>query len=272
MSDDRYSSQIEAIRQTREKRMTASPVNWFTLAGLFPLREGGNRFGSDPVNDVSFELFPYDQCGSFFVNNDSILLLPSPGIPLQVNGKVPAGLPLRTDVDGQPDMIEVGRLSIRVIKRGGRLFLRVWDREAEIMKTFPGLRYYPVNPAFCLETIYVPYETPKIISITDAIGTIQESRFPGEAQFALNGVECRLMAQEDEDGLLFNFTDLTREDSTYPGGRYLETPVPVGQRLVLDFNLAVNWPCAYTSFATCPFPPPENRLPVRVEAGEKRFH
>lgn len=80
------------------------------------------------------------------------------------------------------------------------------------------------------------------------------------------------MAQEDEDGLLFNFNDLTREDSTYPGGRYLETPVPQGLQLDLDFNLAVNWPCAYTSFATCPFPPLENRLPVRIEAGEKRFH
>lgn len=267
-----YMEQIESIRQQREKRMTVSPINWFTLVGLFPLREGENPFGSSASMAVPFDLFPCGNCGTLVIKNSMITLIPAPGIPLAVNGEVPTAASLQTDADGLADLIEVGRLSMRVIKRGEPLFLRVWDREAEIRLNFPGLKYFPVDPAFCLETRYVRYATPKIISIIDAIGTTQDIQFPGEAQFTLNGVECRLMAQEDEDGLLFNFTDLTREDSTYPGGRYLETPVPQGLQLDLDFNLAVNWPCAYTSFATCPFPPLENRLPVRIEAGEKRFH
>ncbi|MBN2258351.1 MAG: DUF1684 domain-containing protein, partial [Anaerolineaceae bacterium] len=93
----------------------------------------------------------------------------------------------------------------------------------------------------------------------------------GEIHFTLEGVDCRLVAEDSGNELLFSFTDLTRADVTYPGGRFLTVEKPRDNRVVLDFNLAVNWPCAYTDFATCPLPPTENHLPVRIEAGEMRY-
>jgi len=103
------------------------------------------------------------------------------------------------------------------------------------------------------------------------VGTRYESRFPGRAAFTIHGATCSLIAEEDDEELLFSFTDLTKTDATYPGGRFITTPLPENNEVVLDFNLAKNWPCAYTPHATCPLPPVENHLKVRIEAGEKRY-
>ncbi|MCE7919082.1 MAG: DUF1684 domain-containing protein [Chloroflexi bacterium CFX1] len=85
------------------------------------------------------------------------------------------------------------------------------------------------------------------------------------------GVDCALEAEQSGDELLFNFKDGTNADTTYGGGRRFYLPPPEGDEIILDFNLTDNWPCAYTPFATCPIPPRQNVLKVRVEAGEKVF-
>ncbi len=40
---------------------------------------------------------------------------------------------------------------------------------------------------------------------------------------------------------------------------------------MIDFNKAYNPPCVFTPYATCPLPPPQNKLPIRIEAGEKAY-
>ena len=69
-------------------------------------------------------------------------------------------------------------------------------------------------------------------------------------------------------GALLTFRDGTSGNATYGAGRYLYTRLPQNGRVTLDFNLAMNPPCAFTEFATCPLPPVKNRLLIRVEAGE----
>jgi hypothetical protein len=70
--------------------------------------------------------------------------------------------------------------------------------------------------------------------------------------------------------LLVLFTDATSGITTYVANRALSVGAPdTSGQVTLDFNRATNLPCAYTDFATCPLPPPENRLPVAIEAGEK---
>ena len=83
-----------------------------------------------------------------------------------------------------------------------------------------------------------------------------------------------MMAITDPDHakeLWFIFRDLTSGKETDAAARFLYTPLPVNGKLVLDFNRAQNPPCAYNAFATCPLPPEENRLDVRIEAGEKAY-
>jgi uncharacterized protein len=73
----------------------------------------------------------------------------------------------------------------------------------------------------------------------------------------------------DDGELFFVFRDRTAPKETYGGGRFLSASAPAGGTVVLDFNRAINPPCVFTPFATCPLPLPENVLPVRIEAGEK---
>ncbi len=93
----------------------------------------------------------------------------------------------------------------------------------------------------------------------------------GRVEFSLNGVNCELEAEKSDDKLLFHFTDVTSKVTTYGGGRKFSVPLPEGNEIILDFNLTENWPCAYTPFATCPVVPQENRLSIKIEAGEINY-
>ena len=92
---------------------------------------------------------------------------------------------------------------------------------------------------------------------------------PGRIEFELDGQPLSLTAfpGHGPGSLIVLFTDATSGVTTYAANRVLqlEAPGPEG-RVVVDFNRAINLPCAYTDLATCPLPPPENRLPVAIEA------
>lgn len=268
---DAYVVEIEQARQAREDRLLSTPLNWFSLVGLYPLVDGSNLVCRRDGGGIILPTLSEDAWIEFETRADGVYLTAA-SANITVNGQPPTADRLRQDIDGDPDLVESGSIAIRVINRSGRPYLRVWDQQSPALKDFHGLNYFPVDPTFQIQADYFRYDPPRSIKIGDAIGGEHEIHFPGEAQFTWNGVACSLIAEDDEDGLLFNFTDLTRSDSTYPGGRYVLAPYPKNDRVAIDFNLARNWPCAYTSFATCPLPPAQNHLKVRIEAGEKRYH
>ena len=272
MSDNSYHERIQKVRENQNKEMTASPLNWLSLIGLFWLEEGDNSFGSHETNKIIMPVLVHKRSGVFRFENGKVFLFSAEDSGLRVNGRLPDSRPLRADRDGEPDLIETGSLAMRVIKRGQRTLLRVWDKETPAARNFTGLNYYPIKPEYCISARFVLYNPPKIVRVLDAIGNEYDGEFVGQAQFSWNGVECHLDAQGAGEELLFNFTDKTKEDATYPGGRFMTVPRPEGGQVILDFNLASNWPCAYTSFAACPIPPIENRLAVRIEAGEMKYH
>jgi uncharacterized protein (DUF1684 family) len=74
-----------------------------------------------------------------------------------------------------------------------------------------------------------------------------------------------------DDEIFFVFRDRTSGKETYGAGRFLKANPAAGGCMTLDFNRACNPPCAFTPFATCPLPPPENWLPFAVPAGEKKW-
>jgi uncharacterized protein (DUF1684 family) len=90
--------------------------------------------------------------------------------------------------------------------------------------------------------------------------------------FKLAGKDLRLDAEVDGVVASFVFRDLTSGHETYAASRFLDTKIEPDGTVVLDFNEAYNPPCAYNPFTTCPLPPPQNRLPARIEAGEKIYH
>ena len=91
--------------------------------------------------------------------------------------------------------------------------------------------------------------------------------------FTLNGQEYKLepFAEPGDQQFWFVFRDLTSQKETYPAARFLYAPAPVNGKMILDFNKAVNPPCAYNPYTTCPLPTEQNRLRTRIEAGEMRY-
>jgi uncharacterized protein len=115
---------------------------------------------------------------------------------------------------------------------------------------------------------------PRRIPIHNILGQTEPSECPGYAAFRLNGHELRLypiMEQPGAKELFYIFRDQTSGKETYGGGRFLYSGLPRDGHVVLDFNKAYNPPCAFTPYATCPLPPPENRLAMGIEAGERKY-
>ena len=97
---------------------------------------------------------------------------------------------------------------------------------------------------------------------------------PGYAVFQLQGKEYRLrpvLETPDAKELFYIFRDQTAGKETYGAGRFFYSAMPTDGYVELDFNKAYNPPCAFTPYATCPLPPAENKLPIRIEAGEKKY-
>jgi uncharacterized protein (DUF1684 family) len=271
MIDTGYIERILSLRAARDKRIKDNPQSWLALVGLFHLEEGDNPFGADASNKITLEKCVQARCGSFHLENGKISLIPLSNSNITINNLIPEHRFLHADHDEEPDMIRAGSLTMKILIRGQDYYLRVWDAESPEVKKFSGLEYFPVKPEYQITAKFIAYDPPKVIKIQDVIGTVYDGHLFGEAHFTLHGITCTLVAEEDDDELLFSFTDQTHEDSTYPGGRFMTAKKPERDQVTLDFNQALNWPCAYTAFATCPLPPSENRLSVRIEAGERRY-
>lgn len=268
-SNKAYENEILKFRTEREARLRGNERSWLSLAGLFWLEEGNNTFGSAPSNDIQLENKSVPaNAGVFQYRNDVVTLKVNEGVEITCNGLEVKSKALRTDIEENPDFLEMGSLILVTIKRGKNCLIRVWDRDYPSQKNFTGLKHYPINEDYRITARFVPYDPPRLLKIRDVIGEEYEVEFPGFAIFSMSGKECRLEAEKTPDGLFFNFYDPTNGNGSYPGGRFLTADAPTDREVIIDFNMAYNPPCAYTDYATCPLPPSQNRLPVRIPAGE----
>jgi uncharacterized protein len=263
--DSTYQTEIEQFRQKRNESLKR---NWITLAGLFWLKPGTNTIGSGRDNDVVLPKGPA-RLGTLELHGKDVTLRLNSGAQATIDDK-PARPITRMAVDttGNPTLLSLGSLRITVIERSDKIGVRVKDTESPALKTFNGTEWFPTDPNLRVEAKWVP-ETGKKIAISNVLGQTEQTEVPGEAVFTVNGKELHLQPiQEEPDSLFFIFSDATKGE-TYPGGRFLYTDMPKDGKVVLDFNKAYSPPCAFTAYATCPLAPKENRLPVRIEAGEK---
>jgi uncharacterized protein (DUF1684 family) len=140
-----------------------------------------------------------------------------------------------------------------------------------VRKRFGGRVWYDVDDRYRVPARYFPYDPPRKIKIVNVLDEVADEPAPGYVEFEIDGRPYRLDAVGDDDGLFFVFRDATAGDTTYRSGRFLfvdEKPRP-GQVFQLDLNRAYNPPCAFSEFTTCPLPPQQNILKVRIDAGEK---
>jgi uncharacterized protein (DUF1684 family) len=267
--------EVLAWRQQREDRLRL-PESWLSLVGLAWLQSGANSVGSDPASTVPL---PADRvpakAGTFLLDRDRVTFRPEPGLTFTLDGSpIDGEVEIQPDTAEKPSTLALGSLRLFLIRRGDRLGIRSKDRESPLFAQFQGMDNFPIDPKWRVVAKWEPYDPPKRIGVPTILGTIEESPSPGAAVFEHEGTKYRLepILEPGSDQLFFIFGDLTNGKETYGAGRFLYTPQAVGGTVTLDFNKSYNPPCVFTPWATCPVPPPQNKLALRIEAGELDFH
>lgn len=265
---------ISAWRTRRADSLT-SDTGWLTLAGLFWLKPGDNTFGRAASNALILDNAALaDTAGSFVLTGDKVRFVARPGSGVTHAGQPVSAMDLISDAHGEPSVLESGALRFFIIERAGNTGVRIRDLNNPHRLNFQGLTYFPVNAAWVFNAHFEPYQPVHHIKITNILGMEEDDESPGAVVFVKDGREWRLDTVLEEPGdkeLFIMFADATSGHETYGAGRFLYIPLPVNGTAVLDFNKAFNPPCALNDFATCPLPPFQNRLKLKVDAGEKSY-
>jgi uncharacterized protein (DUF1684 family) len=277
MTPSEHQRDVETWRQQRLGRLR-SDEGWLVLAGLFFLEEapGKNTLGSAADSAIVLPAHSAPAHAGRIELADGVATLLPGEASMSVGGQpVPAeGRPLKSDQHGPADVVTLGDLRFFLIERDGRLALRLRDLKSARRAELKELAYFPIEAAYRVSAKLVPHAAPRSLQTTNSLGKASAMKSPGALVFELGGKRLSLDAVQERPSdtrLFILFRDLTAGRETYGAGRFLYSdglPDKDGQ-VVLDFNKAYNPPCAFTPFATCPLPPPQNRLDVRVEAGEK---
>jgi uncharacterized protein len=242
-----WQADLEKWRAGRAASLT-SATGWLTVSGLFWLQEG--------VNDIDLPA-PAPRCQVLFREGKVVVTIDGRTRELRPNTS---------------DAVESGSLTLTAIERGPKVGIRLRDRNAAARRNFQGLRYFPASERWRIRAKWVA-EARKL-PIANVIGQTEPMDCPGYAVFRVDGRDYRLYPILEEPGakeLFYIFRDRTSGKETYGAGRFLYSDLPANGTVLLDFNRAYNPPCAFTPYATCPLPPQENRLPVRIEAGELNY-
>jgi hypothetical protein len=265
---------LTAFRAERQKALLADN-SWFTVSGLHFLNPGDNTFGSDPLNDLVLAYPDMPKLGGVItMQGPTVTIRAADGKELIYNGKPARTGLLRLAADGRPaDLVTFGSVTFFLHFSGPRLAIRVRDQQSPLRTKFSGLKWFPASAAFRVVGTFAALPKPKTIQAPTILGDLEPFDVAGTVTFALGGKSYTMEAWKSGARLWFVFRDLTSADATYPAARFLyaDGPSPDG-KVVLDFNRAQNPPCAYNPWTTCPLPPQMNRLQVRIEAGEKRYH
>lgn len=265
---------ISAWRTRRDDSLT-SDTGWLTLAGLLWLKPGNNSFGRGASNALVLDNTALaDAAGSFVLSGDNVRFVAHVGGGVTHDGQPVTALDLVSDAHGEPTVLASGALRFFIIERSGHVGVRVRDLNNPHRLNFQGLTYFPVSSAWVFNARFEPYQPVHHIKITNILGMEEDDESPGAVVFTKDGRQWRLDTVLEDPGerqLFIMFADATSGHETYGAGRFLYIPLPANGTVVLDFNKAFNPPCALNDFATCPLPPFQNRLKLKVEAGEKTY-
>ena len=249
------------------------------LAGLWLLSEERTPFGTDSSLPIVLAgPSPRAIVGTFVRRGRIVQVEPTSRHRLlsDQNRPIRSTVTLRTDDDSVPTYLRFGSFRMWIHVQDDRDYVRVIDLASPRLRGFTLAPEYEPNPRWRVTARFDAYRQPRVFRVADVTGAEQRLSVLGELVFRLAGRQLRLQAfaePSDARWLWLMFKDSTNRGETYGAGRYLWVPVPDSTGwTTIDFNRAISPPCAYTVYATCPLPPSENRLPLRIAAGEKRSH
>ncbi len=267
-----YLASVEQWRAQREQALR-NPDGWLSFTGSGQVSEGVSSVGSAPDNTIRVPKGPA-HWGTLHLQRGALRFEAAPGSDVRVDGKPFASTALLTQLDrGGPTAVHAGAQRFYVVKTGDLYGWRFRDPQSPALAAFKGVPHFPVDPSWRIQAQWVAYAQPQKTELITSNGTTEPALIPGEAHFERDGraFTLRPVVEEGESELFFILADRTSGKETYGGARFLYVDPPRDGRIVLDFNRAQNPPCALNGHVVCPTPPPGNRLPIRIEAGEKTY-
>jgi uncharacterized protein len=265
------------LMQWRQARVAAltSDTGFLSLVGLYWPEPGRSSFGRSVRSTFVLDhpAMPA-RAGHFVLTGSTLEFIAARGSRVLHEGTPVGRIKLAPDTSGTPTILGIGTLQFFAIERDGKLGVRVRDTDSPLRRNFPGLDYFDADPSWRIEAQFEPHVPARMIPIMNILGMELEMPSPGALVFERDGRTWRLDAIEEATGsptLFVMFADGTTGRETYGAGRFLDVPRPADGRITVDFNRAYNPPCAFNTFATCPLPPPQNKLALRIPAGEKTY-
>ena len=267
-------SHRQDVEKWRAKHEADYRREFVALAGLFSVKPGVNTAGSAAASDIKLAKSAPATVGRFVLNGDRVRFEPQAGVKVTIKGAVlTAPVDLKHDeMKEGADEVEVAGVALWVHLSGERRTIRMRDEHGPVAKSFAGFHWFPIEEKYRVTARFLKDPAPKDAHIPNQLGDDTVYKTEGVVEFTLNGETIHLRPMTTRPNrFFFVFRDGTSGKETYETARFLYSDLRSDGTTVLDFNEAYNPPCAFNPFTTCPLPPQENRLKVRILAGEKAY-
>lgn len=273
-TNDKYTATINAWNQQRIESLKQKD-SWLSLAGLYQLNEGPHSFGSDSTNDLVFPPKAPARIGTITRNGQRFVFDIADGVQVLHDSSEVSQIEMSLTNQNESAELRHGALLWYIIERRGEYYIRLKDTEHPNFTNFDGINRFPVSRDWRIKATFNPFVEPRTITIPDILGDTYQDSLYGMLEFSIDGKQYSLAPlghpHKDKEFFII-FGDKTNGKSTYGGGRYFYASTPNENGITyIDFNKAYNPPCVFTNFATCPLPPEQNRLDLKVTAGEKMY-
>ena len=270
-NEEEYISSMNEWKHQRLERLK-SENGWLNLVGLHWLKEGQNPFGSNEANNIVFPENAPEFIGTIILYKGNLSVQINEDVEVFINDSLLKEHSIHTDYDENTTMFRSGSLRWYIIKRGDRYGIRLRDINSPLVEKITEIPSFPVDSRWRIEARFEKFETPKEIAVPNVLGDVEFEKCYGLLKFKIDSKEYELMPLGNgvKNDFFLIFADETSAEETYGAGRFLSVEKPDEDgNTYIDFNKATNPPCAFTEFATCPLPPKENILTVKILAGEK---
>jgi uncharacterized protein (DUF1684 family) len=264
---------IQSVNAWRTEHETSYRRNWATIAGLHFLEPGTHSIGSAKASAIDLPGDLPAAVGEIVVSDGWVRYAPAAGVTPTQNGKAVSGVVvLKEPGKDAADEVAIADVKFAVHESGPRLSLRIWDPDGEQAKSFAGFDWFTIDPNYRVVARFIPDAKPTNLPVMNTYNDVDMMPTEGVVEFTLNGQTVRLRPFTTRPKrFYFVFRDASSGHETYETARFLYSDLLDNGTTVLDFNQAYNPPCAFNKYTTCPIPLKENRLAVKILAGEKAY-
>ncbi|HYN09540.1 MAG TPA: DUF1684 domain-containing protein [Vicinamibacterales bacterium] len=264
---------VKEIEAWRTKHEVDYRRDWVTIAGLHDLKAGPNTAGSAAGNDIHLPASLPATLGRFVLEGQRVRFEPAKNAGVMLKDK-PVTAPIDLKDDGGPgaDELLAGTVRLVVHVSGERRSIRVRDPNGELARGFLGFTWFPIDAQYRVTGRFIRDAEPRKLSVVNTFGDLDTYSTEGVVEFTLHGQTLRLRPFTTRPKrFYFVFRDASGGQETYEAARFVYSNLLDDGTTVIDFNQAYNPPCAFNPYTTCPIPLKENRLPVKILAGEKAY-